>query len=106
MALAQGGPPYGERENRAWNQEREKRFSLGKNARGRRVQGIAAFKKIAKEERAKGCCLWEDSRGGESKVLLPLKEIISLSVCVCVCVKVKKNKKDFSLAVRHTQELL
>ena len=33
--------------------------------------------------------------------MLPsLKEIIS------VCVRVKKNKRDFSLAVRHTQELL
>ena len=37
--------------------------------------------------------------------MLPsLKEIIS--VCVCVCVKIKKNKRDFSLTVRHTQELL
>ena len=44
------------------------------------MQGIAAFKKIVKEERAKGCCFREDSRGGESKVLLPLKEIM----CVCV----------------------
>ena len=46
--------------------ERKGIFSLGRNARGRRVQGIAAFKKIAKEERAKGCHL-----GGESKGLLP-----------------------------------
>ena len=61
--------------------KREKRFSLGRNARGRRVQGIATFKKIAKEERVKGCRLREDSRGGESKVLLPLKEIISVGVC-------------------------
>ena len=52
------------------------------NARGRKEQGIAAFKKIAKEERVKGCHLREDNQGGESKVLLPLKEII----CVCVCV--------------------
>ena len=44
----------------------------------------------------------EESRGGESKVSLPLKEIIS----VCVCVKAKKNKRDFSLTVKHTQELL
>ena len=68
------------------------------------MQGIVAFKKIAKEERTKGCRLREDSQGGESKVLLPLKEVIS--VCVCVCVRAKKNKRDFSLAVRHTQELL
>ena len=54
------------------------------------MQGIAVFKKIAKEGRAKGCRLREDSRGGKSKMLLPLKEIIS------VCVR----------AVRHTQELL
>ena len=94
------GSPYGERENRAWNQEREKRFSLGRNARGKRVQGIAAFKKIANEERVKGCCLQKDSWGGESKVLLPLKEIIS------VCERAKKNKRNFSLAVRHTQKLL
>ena len=44
------------------------------------MQGIAALMKIAKEGRANGCCLREDSLGGESKVLLPLKEIIS--VCV------------------------
>ena len=43
------GPPYGERENRAWNQEREKGFSLGRNARGRREQGTAAFKKTQRE---------------------------------------------------------
>ena len=54
------------------------------------MQGIAVFKKIAKEGRAKDCRLREDSRGGKSKMLPPLKEIIS------VCVK----------AVRHTQELL
>jgi len=42
----------------------------------------------------------KDNQGGESKVLLPLKEIISL------CVRAKKNKRNFSLAVRHTQELL
>ena len=41
--------------------------------------------------------------------MLPsLKEIISVCVCVCVCVcvKIKKNKRDFSLTMRHTQELL
>ena len=94
------GSPYGERKNRAWNQEIEKRFSLGRNARGKIVQGIAAFKKIVKEERVKGCHFQEDSWEGESKVLLPLKEIIS------VWERVKKNKKNFSLAVRHIQELL
>ena len=67
------------------------------------MQGIVTFKKIAKEERVKGCRLREDSQGGERKVLLPLKEIIS----VCVCEREKrKNKRYFSLAVRHTQELL
>ena len=76
---------------------------LGRNARERRVQGIVTFKKIAKEKRVKGCRLREDSQGGERKVLLPLKEIIS--VCVCVCEQ-RKNKGDFSLAVRHTQKLL
>ena len=35
------------------------------NARGRKEQGIAAFKKIAKEERVKGCHLREDNQGGE-----------------------------------------
>ena len=35
----------------------KKRFLLGRNARGRREQGFAAFKKIAKEERTKYCCL-------------------------------------------------
>ena len=59
------------------------------------MQGIAAFKKIDMEGRAKGCYFREDSRGGESKMLLPLKEIIS------VC-ESKEKKSDFSLAVRHT----
>ena len=36
----------------------------------------------------------------KSKVLPPFKEIISM------CMRVKKNKRDFSLTVRHTQELL
>ena len=35
----------------------------------------------------------------ESKMLPPFKEIISM------CMRVKKNKRDFSLTVRHTQEL-
>ena len=74
---------YEEGENRAWNQERENRFSLGRNAKGKRVEGIATFKKIVKEERAKGCRFREDGWGGESKVLLPLKEKIS------VCERVK-----------------
>ena len=69
------------------------------------MQGIVTFKKIAKEERVKGCRLREDSQGGERKVLLPLKEIISVCVCVCVCEQ-RKNKGDFYLAVRHTQKLL
>ena len=43
------GPPYEERENRAWNQERENGFLLGRNARGRIEQGTA-------------CCLWEDTK--------------------------------------------
>ena len=54
------------------------------------MQGIVTFKKIAKEERVKGFRLREDSQGGESKVLLPLKEIIS--VCVCVCVSKEKRE--------------
>ena len=33
-------------------------------------------------------------------MLSPLKEIIS------VCVRAKKNKRDFSLVMRYTQELL
>ena len=55
------------------------------------MQGIVTFKKIAKKERAKGCHLREDSQGGESKVLLPLKEIIS----VCVCVSKEKIREIF-----------
>ena len=55
------------------------------------MQGIVTFKKIVKEERAKGCHVREDSQGGESKVLLPLKEIIS----VCVCVSKEKIKEIF-----------
>ena len=85
------GPLYGERENRVWNPERENGFSLERNARGRRVQGIATFKKIAKEGRAKGCRLWEDIREGESKVLPHLKEIIS----VCVCESKEKQESFF-----------
>ena len=63
------------------------------------MKGIAALKKIAKKERAKGCRLQENSQEGESKVLPPLKEIIC--VCVCVC-----EKRHISLVVRHTQDLL
>ena len=40
--------------------KREKKkggFLLGRNTRGRREQCIAAFKKIAKEEKVKYCCL-------------------------------------------------
>ena len=33
----------------------------------RREQSVAAFKKISKEERVKGCRLQEDIQGGESK---------------------------------------
>ena len=51
------------------------------NARGRR----AAFEKIAKVERVKCCCLQDTKR---------------------VCVKAKKNKRDFSLVMRQTQEIL
>ena len=65
---------------RETKREKKKGFLLRRNTRGRRKQCIVAFKKIAKEERAKGCHLQEDSQEGESKVLLPLKEIIS--VCV------------------------
>ena len=57
-----------EKENFAWEERKRKK-----------EEGIAAFKKIAKEERAKGCHLREDSQGGESKVLPPLRKII----CVC-----------------------
>ena len=50
-------------------------------------------RKIAKRERESYA--WRRKKKGEYKVLLPLREIIS------VCVRVKKNKRDFSLAVRH-----
>ena len=55
--------------------EKKKNFHLGGNAR-RRKQSVSAFEKIDKEERAKGCCLQEDSQGGESKVLLPLRRLL------------------------------
>ena len=42
----------------------------------------------------------EENKKGESKVLLSLKEIIS------VCVRAKKKKRDFYLAVKYTQKLL
>ena len=42
-------PPYRERENKVWNQERENGFSLGRNARKRREQGSAAFEKTQRE---------------------------------------------------------
>ena len=58
------------------------------------MQGIVAFKKIAKEERVKGCRFQEDSQGGESKVLPPLREIIS--VCVCVLSKEKQERFFFN----------
>ena len=44
------------------------------------------------------------------KGLPPLREIISVCVCVCVCVcvreRAKKNKRDFSLAMRHSQKII
>ena len=54
------------------------------------MQGIIAFKKIVKERRVNSCCLQEDSQGEESKVLLLLKEIIS------VCVS-KENTREIFL---------
>ena len=59
-------------------------------------EGAAQRNKTTKRE----SCMWRRKSKGECRVLLPLREII------CVCVKVKKNKKDFFLVVRHTQELL
>ena len=55
------------------------------------MQGIVTFKKTAKKERAKGCHLREDSPGGESKVFLPLKEIIS------VCVREQRKIREIFL---------
>ena len=42
------------------------------------------------------------------KGLPPLREIISVCVCVCVCERerAKKNKRDFSLAMRHSQKII
>ena len=53
-------------------------------------------KKIAKREN----CAWRRKQKEEYKVLPPLREII------CVCERANKIKRDFSLVVRHTQELL
>ena len=61
------------------------------------MQGIAAFKKIVKEGRVKSCCLQEDSRGGESKMLLPLKEIIS------VCESKEKKERFFFSCKTYTR---
>ena len=61
------------------------------------MQGIAAFKKIVKDGRAKSCCLQEDSRGGESKMLLPLKEIIS------VCESKEKKERFFFSCKTYTR---
>ena len=60
-------------------------------------------KNFRRNERVRYCCLQEDSKRGESKALPHLKEIISVYMRVK---KNKKNKRDFSLTVRHTQELL
>ena len=46
--------------------EKKKNFHLGGNAR-RRKQSVSAFEKIDKEERAKGCCLQEDSQEERAK---------------------------------------
>ena len=51
-----------------------------------------------KRRQPRESCTWR--RKKKSKVLPPFKEIISM------CMRVKKNKRDFSLTVRHTQELL
>ena len=42
----------------------------------------------------------EENKNERAKGLPPLKEIIS------VCERGKKNKRDFSLVMRHTQKLL
>ena len=54
---------------------------------------IFAWEECKRKESARYCHLQEDSKGGESKVLLPLKEIIS--VCVCVCESKEKIKEIF-----------
>ena len=64
---------------------------------------IFAWEERKRNERVRYCCLQEDSKRGENKMLPHLKEIISVYMRVK---KNKKNKRDFSLTVRHTQELL
>ena len=63
---------------------------------------IFAWEERKRNERVRHCCLQEDSKRGESKVLPHLKEIIKMYESK----KKKINKRDFSLTVRHTQELL
>ena len=55
--------------------KREKKISLGWNARRRKEQSFATFKKIVKEERAKCCHPQEDSQGRESKGLPPSRRL-------------------------------
>ena len=42
----------------------------------------------------------------EQSVAAFKRDNLCVCVCVCVCERVKKNKRDFSLVVRHTHELL
>ena len=60
------------------------------------MQGIAAVKEIVKEGRAKSCRLQEDSRGRESKMLLHLKEIISM------CESKEKKERFFFSCKTYT----
>ena len=66
--------------------------------RGEQQQGLPQKRK----ERAikKESCAWRRKYKMREHVLSPLKEIIN------VCVRGKKNKRDFSLTVKHIQELL
>ena len=113
MTLAQGSSLQGEGKQSVKPKERKQIFTWEEYKRKERARycrlqkdtkrvcaGVKKRKphKKEKEERtAKREPLREKEK---SKVLPPLKKIISVRE------RVKKNKSDFSLAVKHTQELL
>ena len=76
-------------------QERKRRESNQEGAAQRK-------KKTAMRE----LCVGKKIKRREQSVAAFKRDNLCVCVCVCVCERVKKNKRDFSLVVRHTHELL
>ena len=114
MTLTQGSSLQGEGKQSVKPKERKQIFTWEEYKRKERARycrlqkdtkrvcaGVKKKEASQERKRRERAAKREPLREKEkSKVLPPLKKIIS------VCERVKKNKRDFSLAVKHTQELL